>query len=142
MNFKNTFCAVTLGLLLIGCSSSDDDKVPETPKETTTDTNTGTETDVVEEVIEMETETAAKTTYNKDIKTLINNSCATSSCHDSTNPAGGLRLTNYDEVKRSASEGNLLSQVTSNAMPRTGGPLSAANKSLLAKWKTDGFLEN
>ena len=83
----------------------------------------------------------AKVTYNKDIKTLINNSCATSACHDATNPTGNLSLTNYTQVKAATESGKLLTRVNNNTMPPSS-PLSTNNKQLLEKWKTDGYLEN
>lgn len=84
----------------------------------------------------------AKVTYNGNIKTLVDNSCATSACHDAVNPTGGLPLTNYTQVKGAAETGNLFLRVNNNSMPPNSGGLSSTNKQLLEKWKNDGYLEN
>ena len=83
----------------------------------------------------------AKTTYEKDVKVLINNSCATAACHDAENPPYGLALTNYEQVKNSAENGNLIGRINSNSNPM---PPSGKNNTIVAiidKWKNDGYLE-
>lgn len=121
-NFKSTFCILTLGLFLIGCSSSSEPEM----------------------IIAGEggSETSAKITYDKDVKTIIDNSCATSRCHDSSNPAAGLSLTNYSQVK-SITSGDVLIERINNAsdpMPASGR-LPAPTRAIIEKWKTDGLLE-
>ncbi|OSY89059.1 hypothetical protein WH52_03360 [Tenacibaculum holothuriorum] len=85
----------------------------------------------------------AKTTYVANVKTIIDNSCATASCHDATNPTAGLPLTNYTQVKNAAQNGNLIARMnsTANPMPQSG-LLPTATRAIIDKWKTDGFLEN
>ena len=83
-----------------------------------------------------------KTTYDKDVKTLINNSCATAACHGADNPPYGLALTNYEQVKNSAINGNLIGRINSSSNPM---PPSGKNNTIIAiidKWKNDGYLEN
>ncbi|CAL2102779.1 conserved exported protein of unknown function [Tenacibaculum sp. 190130A14a] len=84
----------------------------------------------------------AKTTYDKDVKTVINSSCATASCHDAVAPTGGLPLTNFTQVKNAAQNGNLIARInsSSNPMPPTGRVQSIIN--LINNWKDDGYLEN
>ncbi|WP_299108190.1 hypothetical protein [uncultured Tenacibaculum sp.] len=84
----------------------------------------------------------AKTTYEKDVKTVINTSCATASCHDAVAPTGGLPLTNFLQVKNAAQNGNLIARInsTTNSMPPTGRVQSIVN--LINNWKNDGYLEN
>ncbi len=122
-NFKNVLLILSLGLFLISCSSSSE------PEIIPPDGNGNG--------------TSAKTTYDKDVKTIINNSCATSACHDSTNPASGLKLTNYAEVKNAAENGALISRMNSSSNPMpASGRLSSSTRAIMDKWKTDGFLEN
>ena len=87
------------------------------------------------------TEIEEKVTYDSHIKTIVNNSCATSACHDDTAPTGGLSLTNYSLVKNAAINGNFHTRIDNNTMP-PNNPLSSATKSIINKWKTDGYLEN
>ncbi|WP_422090186.1 hypothetical protein [Tenacibaculum ovolyticum] len=121
-NIKIAFCILSLGLFLTSCSSS-------------------SEPDIIDPVDPIDTST--KTTYDKNVKTIIDNSCATSACHDTTNPANGLRLTSYSEVKNAASSGNLISRMnnSSNPMPASG-KLNTTTLAVIDKWKADGFLEN
>ncbi len=95
---------------------------------------TTTEIPIVEPIQE-------KITYNKHIKVLVNNGCATSSCHDAVNPAAGLKLTNYTEVKASAENGSFHARINNGSMPPSG-PLPPGPKSIIDKWKSDGYLEN
>lgn len=84
----------------------------------------------------------SKTTYEKDVKTVINNSCATSSCHDATAPSANLPLTNFTQVKNAALNGNLIGRINSSTspMPPTGKNNSIVT--LIDNWKNDGYLEN
>jgi len=120
---KKILCTLVLSSLFISCSSSEI-----VPNDNGNDNGT---------------ETTIKTTYNKDVKTIINNSCATASCHDSTAPTAGLSLTNYTQVKNSAENGNLITRMnnTTNPMPPTG-ILSSSSRAIVDKWKADGYLEN
>jgi hypothetical protein len=122
-NLKTILCIFSLGLFLISCSSS--------------------EPEIVDQIDPIDPTPVAKTTYNKNVKTIIDNSCATSACHDSTNPANGLRLTNYSEVKNAASSGNLITRMNSSSNPMpASGRLTTTTLAIIDKWKADGFLEN
>ncbi|CAM1342558.1 hypothetical protein [Tenacibaculum amylolyticum] len=84
-----------------------------------------------------------KITYEKDVKNIINNSCATAACHDNTNPTAGLSLTTYVQVRAAAENGNLFGRINnaSNPMPPTG-LLPTSNRNIIDQWRTDGYLEN
>lgn len=129
-NFKLILCILSLGLFLMSCSSSSEPEIIPPGGDSNPDdgSNNGS---------------SAKTTYEKDVKTIINNSCATSSCHDSTNPASGLRLTTYAEVKSAAQNRGMIERMNNanNPMPASGR-LSSDTRAIIDKWKTDGFLEN
>ncbi len=122
------FLAFATVLFLSSCSSSE---VPAADDENPDDGTGGT------------TDPIAKVTYEKDVKGIINSSCATTSCHDSTSPAANLNLTTYTLVRNAAENGNLLGRVnsTSNFMPPSG-PLPSSTRAILDKWKDDGFLED
>lgn len=78
--------------------------------------------------------------YQKDIQPIIFNNCLT--CHSSVNPANGLILETYDQVKNSAQNGNLIARINdaANPMPQNG-LLTADRRALFDKWKTDGYIE-
>ncbi|SED20049.1 hypothetical protein SAMN04489761_4598 [Tenacibaculum sp. MAR_2009_124] len=111
---------LTLSLFIFSCSSSEIEDPDVTPVDPP----------------------AEKTTYDKDVKTLINNSCATSACHDANAPQAGLPLTNYTQVKNAAENGNLITRInsSSNPMPPTGQNNTVI--SIIDQWKNDGYLEN
>lgn len=130
-NFKLTLYILSLGLFLISCSSSSEPEIiPTGGGGSGSGSGSGGGA-------------AAKTTYNKDVKTIIDNSCATSACHDSTNPASGLKLTNYAEVKSAAENRGMIERMNNanDPMPASG-MLSSNTRAIIDKWKTDGFLEN
>ncbi|MGB0891135.1 MAG: hypothetical protein ACPGUU_02200 [Flavobacteriaceae bacterium] len=85
-------------------------------------------------------EVTEKITYVKNVKSIVDNSCATSSCHDAVGPAAGLKLTTYSEVKSSAQNGNFHARIDNGSMPPSGA-LPSATKAIIDKWKTDGYLE-
>lgn len=84
-----------------------------------------------------------KITYEKDVKNIINNSCAVSGCHTGSNPPAGILLTTYNQVRSQAENGNLIARMnnSSNPMPPTG-ILPSSTRSVIDQWKADGFLEN
>ncbi|WP_143592151.1 hypothetical protein [Tenacibaculum holothuriorum] len=83
----------------------------------------------------------AKVTYEKDVKDIIFNNCLT--CHSTVNPRAGLILVNYNQVKNSAQNGNLIARMNDAANPMPpNGKLVQSSLTLIDKWKADGFLEN
>lgn len=84
-----------------------------------------------------------KVTYEKDVKNIINNSCAVSGCHIGSNPPAGILLSTYNQVRSQAENGNLIARMnnSSNPMPPTG-ILPSSTRSVIDQWKADGFLEN
>ena len=80
-------------------------------------------------------------TYDKDIQPIVFNSCLT--CHSSVNPAAGLTLETYVQVRTSAENGNLIQRINDAASPMPlSGLLPADQRALFDKWVTDGYLEN
>ncbi|CAL2077481.1 hypothetical protein [Tenacibaculum sp. 190524A02b] len=114
MNNKTKVLAfLSLGLFLTSCSKSE---VPVTPPP------------------------AEEITYTKNVKVIVDNSCATSGCHAATSPAAGLALTTFQQVKNAAENGNFHARIDNNTMPPSA-PLASDKKSIIDKWKTDGYLE-
>ncbi len=86
--------------------------------------------------------TSSTTTYNKDVRTVINNSCATSACHDATAPSAGLPLTNYTQVRNAAENGNMIARINSSSNPMPPSGKNNAIVTLINEWRNDGYLEN
>ncbi|MFY7670340.1 hypothetical protein ACOSP6_04575 [Tenacibaculum sp. MEBiC06402] len=84
-----------------------------------------------------------KITYEKDVKNIINNSCAVSGCHTGSNPPAGVLLNTYNQVRSQAENGNLIGRINSSSNPMPpSGQLPSSTRSIIDQWKADGFLEN
>ncbi len=61
-------------------------------------------------------------TYNKDVRTIMNQSCATSGCHNAASQSAGLVLETYTQVRGAFENRGALNrmQSTTNSMPPTG----------------------
>ncbi len=79
--------------------------------------------------------------YDQDVQIIMYNHCVT--CHAGTAASASLDLTNYQNVRASSENGNLLERIenTSDPMPPSG-LLSAEDRQIIAKWAADGFPEN
>lgn len=79
--------------------------------------------------------------YNTNVKKIMDSNCV--SCHSGGSPSGGLLLTTYNNVKKAGESGKLITRMnsTSNPMP-PNGILPSSTRSIIDKWKADGFLEN
>lgn len=86
--------------------------------------------------------TSSTITYSKDVRTVINNSCATSACHDATAPSAGLPLTNYTQVRNAAENGNMIARINSSSNPMPPSGKNNAIAALINQWRDDGYLEN
>jgi hypothetical protein len=119
MKSSKIFKLLGLGLLIIMASCTKaviDDNGPTTP---------------VDKIIK----------YNTDIQPIMFNHCIT--CHGGPAPSAGLDLSNYQNVRFSTEQGNLIGRMnnTANPMPPSG-LLSATDRALIDKWVADGYLEN
>lgn len=82
-----------------------------------------------------------KVTYTDDIASIMTNNCVT--CHSGAAPAAGLELINYDNVRASAKDGNLLARIEDSANPMPpSGLMADSNIDKLKQWAEDGFPEN
>jgi len=80
---------------------------------------------------------AEKVTYTKNVKAIIDGNCL--GCHGAELANGApIHLTNFAEVK--AASAGVTSKVADGTMP-PNGPLSDAQKKVIADWGKDGFLE-
>lgn len=81
-------------------------------------------------------------TYNKDVKTIIQNNCVV--CHSPTGSNPYFPLTDYTVTKNAID--NILDRIQrANGDPQKmpqGGTLSPDNINIIKKWKADGLLEN
>jgi uncharacterized membrane protein len=86
--------------------------------------------------------TAAKSTYNADVKSIMNAKCATSGCHAAS--AQFPDLSTYSATKSNITivlERMNRGVGTSGFMP-DGGSKTQADIDKITKWQTDGLLEN
>lgn len=85
-------------------------------------------------------------TYNKDVKSIIDNNCIR--CHAST-PLNGapMSLVTYNQVKEAIQNRGLLNRISfengsSSLMPQGGPRLPQATIDIILKWQQEGLLEN
>lgn len=85
-----------------------------------------------------------KYTYSADVKPIIDASCGTK-CHKAEKPAGGIDLTTYANVKKEATEGELLPAIRhdegAEAMPRKADKLSDSTIAIIEAWVESGAPE-
>lgn len=98
---------------------------------------------IPKDTIPKDTVVVIKTTYNADIKPIIDANCAVSTCHVSPGPRAGVSLETYGDVKSwSDRVVHRINFAPSPMPPSSRRPLSQAEKDLIAKWVEDGLLEN
>ncbi|MES2575576.1 MAG: cytochrome c [Bacteroidota bacterium] len=85
-------------------------------------------------------------TYNRNVKSIIDNNCIR--CHAST-PLNGapMSLVTYNQVKEAIQNRGLLNRISlnngnSSLMPQGGPRLPQATIDVIVKWQQDGLLEN
>jgi len=85
----------------------------------------------------------ADNTYTKQIKAIIDGTCATAGCHTANSRAGGIALNTYATVKNSFVSGKGLCSVkhTCVPMPQGGGKLPVATINRIECWINSGAPE-
>jgi len=82
--------------------------------------------------------------FSADIMPVIQNSCV--GCHGTSNPGGGISLTNYAQVKASVTSGrfygSLIQASGYYAMPLNGSKLSSCELNKINAWIKRGALNN
>lgn len=83
-------------------------------------------------------------TYSSIIKPILESSCV--SCHQQSNPSGGVRLDVYSEVKKEADNGKLWGSINHDEgfspMPLGGGKLSDCSLLQIKQWIDNGSPDN
>ncbi|WP_139958206.1 choice-of-anchor D domain-containing protein [Flavicella sediminum] len=82
--------------------------------------------------------------YQTDIAPIINQSCATTACHDSNSPKAGLDLSTYAFVKTAftaTGTSSAIGRIESGNMPQGGSKLSQTKIDLIKSWIAGGFSE-
>ncbi len=84
-------------------------------------------------------------TYNSDIASIFNASCATSGCHRGQFPADGLDLSSYATAKSASLNGKVLQSMKHEsgvkAMPQNGAKLPASDIKKVECWIQNGAPE-
>ncbi|NOR88379.1 MAG: hypothetical protein GQ527_12290 [Bacteroidales bacterium] len=82
--------------------------------------------------------------YSLTVKPMLDRSCV--SCHQASNPSGGVLLDTYEQVKLVADNGRLWGSVNHEngytAMPQGGGKLSSCSLGQIKSWIDNGSLDN
>jgi hypothetical protein len=84
-------------------------------------------------------------TYSKDIKPIIETSCAKAGCHDPVTKAGLVEFTSYAAVKAQADGGRIHARVIMgdpSFMPQDVGKLPDAQLKKIQCWLDQGSPEN
>ncbi|NVK52299.1 MAG: hypothetical protein HWD85_05140 [Flavobacteriaceae bacterium] len=113
---KKVFLTLLMASIFVGCASDSTDDVTNPPP--------------------------AKITYAKNIKPLVDTSCATSGCHNAASKQAGLTLETYAQVKNAFLNGNAFARIesTTNPMPPSG-KLPDGTIQTIKKWRDQGYLE-
>ena len=102
--------------------------------------SSSSESEITDPIEEIEPEPQSKATYTNDVKTIIDNNCATSGCHSSSSKSAGIALSTFQEVKDGFIYSGSWNQIETNQMPKSYN-LSAAEKELIKNWIDNGYLE-
>jgi hypothetical protein len=102
--------------------------------------SSSTESEITDPIEDNKSEPQSKATYTNDVKTIIDNNCATSGCHSSSSKSAGIPLSTFQEVKDGFIYSGSWNQIETNQMPKSYN-LSAAEKELIKNWIDNGYLE-
>lgn len=80
-------------------------------------------------------------TFAANVMPIIQSRCAIPSCHAAGSSNGPGALTTYAQIS-AAKNAIIAAAVNSNAMPASGGPLTAAQKLTIKCWVNAGGLNN
>ncbi len=81
-------------------------------------------------------------TWNKDIKTIVSNSCALSGCHDASTASGSYALNTFAGVKQIANNGRFIAVIENGSMPKGSSKLDDCTINKVRRWINTGALEN
>lgn len=80
-------------------------------------------------------------TWPNNIQPLVNNSCATSGCHDA-NGVGGYALNTYAGVKRMVDDQKFITVMVNGTMPKGGSKMDDCSINKVRAWINRGALQN
>lgn len=89
--------------------------------------------------------TGVTPTYEKDVKAILDKSCAYNGCHAGTKPAENIDLSTYAKTKTEAAKSAFLGSIEHASgyekMPQGGSKLADADIKTIACWIQNGYLE-
>jgi hypothetical protein len=121
MNPKKLFAILSSSLILTGCSNDDSSAGIDTPAP------------------------AGSVTYNKDVKSIIDNNCIV--CHAAVHQNGApISLVTYSQVKDAVLKRSLIIRISlengNNVLMPKGGPrLPQQTIDIVKQWEKDGLFE-
>lgn len=121
MNLRNLFTILSSALILAGCSNDDSSPAADMPAP------------------------AGSVTYNKDVKSIIDNNCIV--CHAAVPQNGApISLVTYNQVKDAVLKRSLIIRISlengNNVLMPKGGPrLPQQTIDIVKKWEKDGLFE-
>ena len=121
MNAKTLFIVLSCSSIIVGCT----DDYPSTLMD--------------------HTPVVGATTYNQNVKSIIDNNCVV--CHAAVPKNGApMSLVTYDQVKQAVLSRGLLTRISlengnSSLMPNGGPRMPQATIDIVVKWEKDGLLE-
>ena len=79
-------------------------------------------------------------TYTADIPQIMQENCV--GCHNSNFSSGGVKLDNYEDVKKSTQSGNLISEIALSMPPPPNQIMSIDLRNKIIVWHANGCPEN
>ncbi len=80
-------------------------------------------------------------TYTANVKTIIDQSCAVSGCHNSNGNAAGLIMETFDQVRNAVMNRGVISRMESTIAPMpASGNLPQPTIDIIKSWKDQGYL--
>lgn len=83
----------------------------------------------------------ANVTWTKDVRAIVNTSCAISGCHNAA-ASGGYDLSNFAGVKMMVDNNRFLAVIESGSMPKNASKLDDCTINKVRSWIAKGALQN
>ncbi len=121
MNAKTLFIVLSCSSIFVGCTDDNPSTLMDNPP------------------------VVGATTYNQNVKSIIDNNCVV--CHAAIPKNGApMSLVTYDQVKQAVMSRGLLTRISlengnSSLMPNGGPRMPQATIDIIVKWEKDGLLE-
>lgn len=121
MNAKTLFIVLSCATIFVGCTDDNPSTLMDNPP------------------------VVGATTYNQNVKSIIDNNCVV--CHAAVPKNGApMSLVTYDQVKQAVLSRGLLTRISlengnSSLMPNGGPRMPQATIDIIVKWEKDGLLE-